>query len=331
MIAAPVNDRPCLDKLTEVAQGAVERDDVRQLAARFDTTAALATWIRSLPQRNDDGDPNDGPRVACDTTQRARVPADTPNCVERSLLFLAAAEHIDPEAVRQLATIDTSGGRHTFPVEDGRPVVLDPTMPRNALRGGLYQMQTSGDAEPLGEVAPEQLLPWIAGVAHDQAPDLDGRRRVREARAAFGKLTRGEALGTSERAAITYTLTLAREAAPMFGPMGEYGVRLAARALGCACSSSSPGARERPQALTGARNARLRPDWRRLTALSRRVDWERAAYWGGLGAVTVAAGPAAGATYATAYAQVIGPSTKPDARRTSPELHTLQAFTTKKG
>ena len=45
---------------------------------------------------------------------------------------------IDPHPVRQLATLDTPVGLHTFPVENGAPVILDPRVPRNALEGGIY-------------------------------------------------------------------------------------------------------------------------------------------------------------------------------------------------
>ena len=97
-----------------------------------DNRQELAEWI-SLPQRNDEGDPDDGPRVPCDVSQRLRLPAEDPNCVERSALYMAAAEIIDPGPLRRLATIDTPIGRHTFPVENDVPVRLDPRVPRNAL------------------------------------------------------------------------------------------------------------------------------------------------------------------------------------------------------
>src|SRR5689334_19303900 len=101
---------------------------------------ALVTWIRTLPQRDDEGSPCDGPKVeACRPAQRLRVPAEDPNCVERAALYVGAAELIDPGPVRRLATVDTPSGLHTFPTEDGLPVVLDPDVSRNSLRAGLFR------------------------------------------------------------------------------------------------------------------------------------------------------------------------------------------------
>ena len=118
VIGNPINDVTCLARITDAAAEAVDTDPVRNLAMRFESMPELAAWIRSLPQRNDMGDPDDGPRVACpDVSQRVRIPAADPNCVERSALYLAAGEIIDPRPLRQLATIHTPIGPHTFPVE----------------------------------------------------------------------------------------------------------------------------------------------------------------------------------------------------------------------
>lgn len=92
MIAEPANDRECLYQLSQVAVAGLSRPDLRRLAARFATVAELVRWIRTLPQRDDDGAPEDGPKVACDVPQRARVAPGNPNCVERSILFLILAE-----------------------------------------------------------------------------------------------------------------------------------------------------------------------------------------------------------------------------------------------
>ena len=356
MIAEPLNDSECLGKLTRVALAAVERDDVRQLGARFPSTAALAAWIRSLPQRHDAGNPGDGPRVTCDVSQRARVLPDDPNCVERSLLYLAAAEALDPEAVRQLATIETgSSGRHTFPIEDGRPVLLDPAMPRNALRAGLFLM-TAPAAIPDEPPDPRELLPWLADVAADQADDERGRARVRRARDAFARLLVRQPLEEADHAAIAYTLDRADEAAPMFGDVGVFGVQLARAALTgvrCRCSpppdvqtSGSPGVQPassaRPARNLSVGGYRVRPDWKRINAAARSVNWERAAYWGGLGAATVYGGPVGAATYQAAYGQILGqPSAPPSPPRPAPTITerapeltatlTLGAFSPRKG
>jgi hypothetical protein len=123
------NDLLCLGSITELVAALVQNRDavIIGLAGRFQTTEALAAWIRSLPQRNDEGDPEDGPKVeACRPAQRLRIPAADPNCVERAALYLAVAEIIDPWPIRQLGTLDYDWGRHTFPIEHGAPIVLDP-------------------------------------------------------------------------------------------------------------------------------------------------------------------------------------------------------------
>ncbi len=143
MIARPHNDRACLDAITAQVQARLESGDpaLVDLAAQFDDTAALVEHIRALPQLDDTGSPCDGPRVtACRPAQRLRLPTDTPNCVERSAYYLAVAEMIDAGPVRRLATVNTPGGLHTFPTEDGAPVILDPMQSRNALRAGLFHI-----------------------------------------------------------------------------------------------------------------------------------------------------------------------------------------------
>jgi hypothetical protein len=123
------NDLTCLGTITEVVADLVARRDLllAELAVKYRTTEALAAWIRSLPQRDDEGIPGDGPKVhACEPPQRLRIPAPDPNCFERAALYIGVAELIDPWPVRQLATLDFAWGRHTFPIEAGAPVVLDP-------------------------------------------------------------------------------------------------------------------------------------------------------------------------------------------------------------
>ena len=145
MIANPHNDRECLGAITEQVAALVESRDpaLVEIADQHEDPEALAVWIRTLPQRDDDGRPCDGPKVdACRPPQRLRIPADDPNCVERSALYIAAAELLDDAPVRRLATVETPGGLHTFPTEDGAPVILDPTHSRNALRSGLSDTAT---------------------------------------------------------------------------------------------------------------------------------------------------------------------------------------------
>lgn len=137
MIAAPMNDHGCLGPTTEQIRAEIAECNpaLAELADRFANTADLAAWFRTLPQRDDDGIPGDGPKVdACRPAQRLRFDATDPNCFERSARFVGAAEMIDPDHIYRLATISTPNGLHTFPTCDGEPVVLDPKGVRNTPR-----------------------------------------------------------------------------------------------------------------------------------------------------------------------------------------------------
>jgi len=119
----------------------LESGELDDLAAQYPDTDALIADIRSRPQKDDLGIPCDGPKVtACRPAQRLRLPADDGNCVERSAEFVLLAERIDPRPVRRLATVQTENGLHTFPTEDGVPVILDPEVSRNSLRAGLFRI-----------------------------------------------------------------------------------------------------------------------------------------------------------------------------------------------
>lgn len=228
MIAPPLNDTSCLSKVTDRALDAVDSDDVRNIASRFESTRELAGWIRCLPQRNDTGDESDGPRVKCDVSQRVRIPTDDPNCVERSALFLSAAELIDPTRVRQLATIDTPRGRHTFPVEDDRPIRLDPVIPRNALDAGLFRM---GVFEAT-EFTPAEALSWIARVAAEPALRYaGGPLRLRNARGAFREAVTTGKVPRNAIEDIGFVLAVAEQAARMLGVQGAEMVKLGSLAL----------------------------------------------------------------------------------------------------
>jgi hypothetical protein len=234
VIGAPLNDTACLAQIHALATSATTRDDVRAVAARFATTKALAGWIRSLPQRDDTGDDTGEPQVQCDVPQRSRLLADDPNCLERSLLYLAAAEVIDPSPLRQLATVDLPSGRHTFPVEDGQPIILDPRASRNGLRAGLWNSQRPRNGTALGGVNAPELVAWIADIAEDIAEQWDGERglrRVERARAAVVALFDGQTITPRDRADVLFVLRAATQAAPLFGEAGLYGVGLARKRL----------------------------------------------------------------------------------------------------
>lgn len=139
MIASPDTDTACLDAVTDEIRTRLGNHDrsLNGMARDLGSTAALVRWIRQLPQRDDDGLATDGPKIAaCVPVQRLRLPSLDPNCVERAALYVAVAELLDPTPVRQLTTITTPAGLlHTYPLEDGAAVVLDPiAVPRNARR-----------------------------------------------------------------------------------------------------------------------------------------------------------------------------------------------------
>lgn len=340
MIVAPLNDVECLSELSHVADEGTRRASVSEIAARFATPAELARWIRSLPQRNDGGDPRDGPRIACDVSQRARVPAKDPNCVERSLLYLAAAELLDPRPRRALATISTPLGRHTFPVEEGRPVVLDPVVSRNALAAGLYLMQASPQ-DPMPAAHPAEILSWMAEIAEEPAyrhSGAEGVARVRQAHRALGALLEGTRLPQSAHRNLRAFLAHAERAAPLFGRSGQEGVAWIRQALSSLGVLERPNRHERRNGARPPAPARSAPpsspallagtlagihstprnvSWEGLRAKARRVDWERAGYVSGK-AIATAYG--LGALYDPAYAELRGkpsaptPATAPSAK-----------------
>ena len=84
MIGLPFNDLQCLGSITEVVAEMVKHEDpvIAEIAAKHPTTGSLVAWIRTLPQRDDEGHDKDGPKVeACDPPQRLRIPAPDPNCL----------------------------------------------------------------------------------------------------------------------------------------------------------------------------------------------------------------------------------------------------------
>ncbi len=232
MISLPFNDHKCLGSITEVVAELVSNRDpvIEEIAQKYTTTASLAEWIRGLPQKDDEGEEGDGPKVEeCKPPQRLRVPAEDPNCVERAALYIAAAEMIDPHPVRQLATLDTPVGLHTFPVENGAPVILDPRVPRNALEGGLYlQAQT-----PL-TIDAHDAIEWTAQLAEAGAANFrNGPSRVRKARNAIMALVdEGTPPASAEVVeAIGWLLGLAEMVARRFGPRAISIVRTTAQAI----------------------------------------------------------------------------------------------------
>lgn len=235
MITVPHNDRECLGAITEeMATRVRDRDPaIVGIAQAHDNTAALADWIRALPQRDDGGLPCDGPKVeACEPAQRLRVPAEDPNCVERAALYLAAAELIDPSPVRKLATANTPGGLHTYPIEDGAPVVLDPFVSRNALAAGLFRESTTRNAGGTVTMAPAELLRWIAEIAAEPSGRFDrGADRIDNAHRAVRVLLVGWPLCVGDVRDVAFMLALADRESRLWGPTGPRLVATAAQAI----------------------------------------------------------------------------------------------------
>jgi len=282
VIAEPHNDRECLGAITDHV-AALLRDhdpDLVRVAQAHDDTESLATWIRSLPQRDDEGLPCDGPKVeACEPKQRLRILPDDPNCFERSAGYIAVAELLDPEPVRRLATTRTPNGLHTFPTENGEPVILDPRETRNALAAGLFRAtRPRNGAAASVEMTPAQAVDWIAQLATDPAARFrDGARRVRNGHRAVRALLVGRPLCVADVRDVALMLALADREARLWGPMGPRLVATTARAV----DKLEAAAAERWQAGTtrpaSPRNAlelrvggyRLRPDTALLGSLGR--------------------------------------------------------------
>ncbi len=231
MIGLPFNDHKCLGSITEVVAELVATQDpvIVELAKRYQTTEGLVAYLRGLPQRDDDGEPHDGPKVeTCEPPQRLRVGADNPNCVERAATYIAVAELIDPHPVRQLATLDTPVGLHTFPVENGAPVILDPKVPRNCLDCGVALQAP----EPI-EIDPRQAIDWTAMIAEQDARQLrNGPSRVRRARNAVMRMVdNGVVPSQLEVDAIGWMFALAESAARRWGSRALAMVRTTAQAI----------------------------------------------------------------------------------------------------
>ncbi len=232
MIGLPFNDLRCLGSITEVVAELVTNQDevIAEIAKKHATTESLAAWIRTLPQRDDDGDRDDGPKVdECKPPQRLRIPAPDPNCVERAALYVAAAELIDAHPARQLATLDTPIGLHTFPVENGAPIILDPRLPRNCLDCGVAAFK-----EGPVTIEARDAIEWTAQLAEAGAANVrNGPSRVRRARNAMMQLVdEGTAPASAEVVeAIGWLLALAEKVARRYGPRALRIVRTTAQAV----------------------------------------------------------------------------------------------------
>ena len=231
VIALPFNDYSCLGSITEVIAELVENQDpvITELAQQHSTREGLIAYIRGLPQRDDDGEKNDGPKVeACAPPQRLRIPADDPNCVERAALYLAVAEIIDPKPVRQLATLDTPVGHAHVPARERRPVILDPRVTQSCLDCGVAIAKQGPST-----IDPHDALEWTTQLAErNAAATRNGPSRVRRARNAVIRLVEeGIAPTRAEADSIGWMFAIAERAARRWGTKALAMVRTTALAI----------------------------------------------------------------------------------------------------
>jgi hypothetical protein len=231
VIGLPFNDWTCLGAISEViAQLVADRDPILvELANQHSTADSLIAYLRALPQRDDLGDRKDGPRVdACQPSQRVRFGASDPNCVERAALFLGVEELRDPGPTRQLATIDTEYGPHTFPLVNGKPILLDPRVTPDCVECGLALAAPGPVA-----ISPRNAIGWAAELAGaGAAPFRNGPSRLYRARNAMRRMVEeGAAPAKTDVDAMGFLFALAERAAQRYGSRAIAIVRTTARAV----------------------------------------------------------------------------------------------------
>lgn len=184
--------------------------------------------------------------------------------VERSALFIGAAELIDPRPSRCLITVDTSEGRHTFPLEDGQPIVLDPIMTRNALLGAMARMAKG----PI-EITPSEATDWVASLAEEPAARRGETHRVHNARNAMRRAIAGRPLTPRSLEDVAYTVALAEREARRFGTRGVALHRQTAAGLATALAERNLSSRRNAGVELKLGGLTIRPDLSILSALAR--------------------------------------------------------------
>lgn len=218
MIQDPINDKPCLRLAHEQARTWAKHPVMVRFAHVFQSPEELAAFLRTQPQELDAGDPEDGPRIACQPSQRLRMLPLGVNCFEATVMYLALAEAIDPGTPRTSCTIRVGSGYHTFPVERGRPVILDPEPPRNAMRAGLYECERQNGERPSLFDAGE-VRPWLFATAAQAAATPYERELVRNAAQDLNRaLYTGKPLRNLP--ALAVTIALAERDAALWGDEG---------------------------------------------------------------------------------------------------------------
>jgi len=230
-IGLPYNDLACLSAVSQIAATMVAEGEpaLLELAAKYPTQRHAEEYLRSRPQRDDLGDPADGPRVhECEPPQRLVLDGAAPNCLERATLFAIIQEINHPEHTYQLATVDTPIGLHTFPLVDGRPIVLDPRVTSECLECGMAISQPGPVA-----VEPRNAIAWMIDMAAQDAGQLrNGPSSVYLGKNAIRRmLDEGAIPAPREIDAMGLLFALAERAAHRYGTRALGIVRTAARAL----------------------------------------------------------------------------------------------------
>ena len=223
MITEPVNDTAFL-KLVHTQARADSRHPVFvDFARAFKSPEEIAAFLRTRPYRPDRGDPEDGPRIGERPSQRLRRLPWELNCVEGTGAYLSLAEGLDPDTRRSSATVRLRAGYHTFPVERGRPVILDPISPRNALDAGLYHC--TADKRQL-----RKPVRWALGIARharcspcEQVRVRNGIDQLTDSVVNRRPIARFDQLATA--------LALAESEAMLWGPDGQHAYAMAEREI----------------------------------------------------------------------------------------------------
>lgn len=239
MIGLPFNDVECLGPASQIAATMVEEQEpvLMELAEKYPTLPKVIEFMRSLPQRDDLGDPVDEPRVyQCDPHQRLRAGAAlfeaeddvTPNCFERAVAFVQLGEIVAPEHTYQLATVDTPIGLHTFPLVDGKPVVLDPRVTQECLDCGIA-VNTKGPVA----IEPRNAIAWVVDMATQGIGNLrNGPSQLYVGKNAIRRLVDdGDVPARREIDAMGLLFALAERAAHRYGTRAVAIVRTVSRAI----------------------------------------------------------------------------------------------------
>ena len=225
----PLNDIDCLDLMHDEVVRYAALPHVKMMADEYDDAEDVAEQMRRRPQRDDRGDPDDGPRLPCEISQRVRFAPSNPNCFERTLTYLSLAEILDPNTKRTSASMLVNGAWHTFPVEirNGLPevIVLDPYgPPRN------FALRAAYDARNVAVTRPDVIAPWFVDVARNACLDAFANDRfARAVRSLRNSMLTGAPI--RNEGDLEYVFELASGDARLWGEQGRHAIGQVAQSL----------------------------------------------------------------------------------------------------